>query len=200
MRGDFGMWLTCLWPWWWWWFHWYVRIPKLIRLGTLNIHSFLHVSHTLIKWFFKKIFSVTFNWDLNDKKKPRYGEGALQTEGTMRWGCLSDGKGGNEQSELWTTQDYNEVGTCRLCLKKDSILIVVNCLQRWPLLSSHPYMMSLCRGTLRCLPSTGEVCFPPPWTGDGPEPRACGRSDTVGHLRLKSPHNFLLLRMLPWRH
>lgn len=37
---------------------------------------------------------------------------------------------------------------------------VVHCLQRWPLLSSHPYYASLCNVTLRHLPSTGESIFP----------------------------------------
>ena len=31
----------------------HILIPKLIDLYALNMHSFLHVSHTSIKWFLK---------------------------------------------------------------------------------------------------------------------------------------------------
>ena len=42
-------------------FHRYVLISKLIKLYTLNMHSFLYNNNTSIKWFLKNTRDTTAN-------------------------------------------------------------------------------------------------------------------------------------------
>lgn len=53
-RRNVGRCRMCLWLWWWWWFHGYICGLELIELYALNMPSFLHTSHTSIRYFFFK--------------------------------------------------------------------------------------------------------------------------------------------------
>lgn len=48
--GNLGKWWVCLWTLGWGQFLGWILILKFLELYTLNVHSFLNVSHTSIKW------------------------------------------------------------------------------------------------------------------------------------------------------
>lgn len=84
----------------------------------------------------------------------------FQTEGTTRWGSLSDTKAGNEKRKVWTTEDW-----LRDLLTMVNIWFLFRLWWETVCKDGHSYphipnTTSLCNVTLKHLPSAGESLFP----------------------------------------